>query len=97
MGSTEKVLRKLKEKALPTLNFIAGILPMTEKKALSLQSLSAIIDKEGKYIVSLKTGTHTIAVKVVDNNGLENIEIIKLKINRTVEQVKEMEIRVYCA
>jgi site-specific DNA-methyltransferase (adenine-specific) len=49
---------------------------------------SIIIDKEGKQIVSLKTGTHTIAVKVVDNDGLENIEIIKLKINGAVEQVK---------
>jgi DNA modification methylase len=48
---------------------------------------SIIIDKEGKQIVSLKTGTHTIAVKVVDNDGLENMEIIKLKINGVVEQV----------
>jgi hypothetical protein len=34
----------------------------------------------------LKTGTHNIAVKVVDNDGLENIEIIKLKINGAVER-----------
>jgi hypothetical protein len=49
---------------------------------------SIIIDKEGKQITSLKTGTHTIAVKVVDNDGLENVEVIKLKINGVVEQVK---------
>jgi site-specific DNA-methyltransferase (adenine-specific) len=49
---------------------------------------SIIIDKEGKQIVSLKTGTHNIAVKVVDNDGLENMEIIKLKINGVVEQIK---------
>jgi hypothetical protein len=48
---------------------------------------SIIIDKEGKQMVSLKTGTHTIAVKVVDNDGLENREIIKLKINGIVEQI----------
>jgi hypothetical protein len=42
---------------------------------------SVIMDKEGKQIISLKTGTHNIAVKVVDNDGLENIEVIKLKIN----------------
>jgi hypothetical protein len=47
---------------------------------------SIIIDKDGKQIVSLKTGTHTIAVKVVDNNGLENMEIITLKINGVVER-----------
>jgi hypothetical protein len=49
---------------------------------------SIIIDKEGKQIVSLKTGTHNIAVKVIDNDGLENMEVIKLKINGMVEQVK---------
>ncbi|MDR2193758.1 MAG: site-specific DNA-methyltransferase [Treponema sp.] len=48
---------------------------------------SIIIDKDGRQIVSLKTGTHTIAVKVVDNDGLENVEIIKLKINGVVEQI----------
>jgi site-specific DNA-methyltransferase (adenine-specific) len=48
---------------------------------------SVIIDKEGKQIVCLKTGTHTIAVKVVDNDGLDNIETIKLKINGMVQQV----------
>ena len=42
---------------------------------------SVIIDKEGKQTIVLKTGTHNIAVKVVDNDGLENIEVVKLKIN----------------
>jgi hypothetical protein len=49
---------------------------------------SDIIDKEGKQIVPLKTGTHTIAVKVADNDSLEDMEVIKLKINGAVEQVK---------
>jgi DNA modification methylase len=51
---------------------------------------SIIIDKEGRQIAALKAGTHTIAVKVVDNDGLENIEIIKLSINGAVEQSKEV-------
>ena len=46
---------------------------------------SVIIDKEGKQILTLKAGTHTIAVKVVDNDGLENTEIVALKINGVVE------------
>ncbi|GMO43878.1 MAG: hypothetical protein Pg6C_05770 [Treponemataceae bacterium] len=46
-----------------------------------------IIDKEGRQCVSLKAGTHTIAVKVVDNDGLENTEVITLKINGAVEQI----------
>jgi len=47
-----------------------------------------IIDKEGKQILSLKVGKHSIAVKVVDNDGLENTEIVELKINGIVEKVK---------
>jgi site-specific DNA-methyltransferase (adenine-specific) len=48
---------------------------------------SVIIDKEGKQTLTLKTGTHYIAVKVVDNDGLENTEIVQLKINGIVEKV----------
>jgi len=47
---------------------------------------SVIIDKEGKQSVSLKTGIHSIAVKVVDNDGLENTEVVQLKINGVVEK-----------
>ncbi|MDR0525963.1 MAG: hypothetical protein LBG90_08870, partial [Spirochaetaceae bacterium] len=46
-----------------------------------------IIDKEGKQIISLKTGRHSIAVKVVDNEGLENMETIGLNINGAVKQI----------
>jgi len=49
---------------------------------------SVIIDKEGKQILTLKTGTHIIAVKVVDNDGLENTEVVQLKINGVMEKVK---------
>jgi hypothetical protein len=49
---------------------------------------SVIIDKEGKQILTLKTGTHTIAVKVIDNDGLENMETVKLKINGEIEREK---------
>jgi DNA modification methylase len=48
---------------------------------------TVIIDKEGKQILTLKTGKHIIAVKVIDNDGLENIEILTLKINGEIEQV----------
>ena len=46
---------------------------------------AVMIDKEGKQIVKLKAGEHSIAVKVVDNDGLESIEAIKLKVNGKVE------------
>ena len=44
------------------------------------------MDKEGKQTVSLKPGTHHIAVKVVGNNGLENTEIVKLTVNGEVKR-----------
>ncbi|MDR2126205.1 MAG: site-specific DNA-methyltransferase [Prevotellaceae bacterium] len=45
-----------------------------------------MLDKEGKQTTKLKAGLHNIAVKVVDNDGLESIEVIKLKVNGTVER-----------
>ena len=45
-----------------------------------------MIDKEGKQTVKLKAGLHHIAVKVVDNDGLESVEVIKLKVNGAVER-----------
>jgi len=45
-----------------------------------------IIDKHGKQQHKFKAGQHNIAVKVVDNDGLDNIEVIKLKVNGTVER-----------
>jgi len=35
-----------------------------------------MIDKEGKQIVILKAGLHNIAIKVVNNDDLESVEIV---------------------
>ena len=43
-------------------------------------------DKDGKQNYKFKAGTHNVAVKVVDNEGLDNIEIIKLKVNGEVKR-----------
>jgi len=45
-----------------------------------------MLDKEGKQTLRLKAGQHSIAVKVVDNDGLESIEVVKLKVNGKVER-----------
>jgi len=45
-----------------------------------------IIDKQGTQRHKFKPGIHHIAVKVVDNEGLDNIEVVKLKVNGTVER-----------
>jgi hypothetical protein len=44
------------------------------------------MDKEGRQVIPLKAGTHNIAVKVVDNDGLENIVVVWLRINGWVER-----------
>jgi len=44
-----------------------------------------MIDKEGKQIAKFKAGLHSIAVKVVDNDGLESVEVIKLKTNGIIK------------
>lgn len=40
-------------------------------------------DKDGKQIHNFKSGTHCIAVMVIDNDGLENMEILHFKVNGT--------------
>ena len=47
---------------------------------------SVIIDKSGKQTAQFKAGMHVIAVKVVDNDGMESVEIIKLKVNGKIER-----------
>jgi hypothetical protein len=44
-----------------------------------------MIDKAGKQTATFKAGQYDIAVKVVDNDGLESMEIIKLKVNGKME------------
>jgi DNA modification methylase len=45
-----------------------------------------LLDKQGKQTHKFNAGLHQIAVKVVDNDGLENIEVIKLKVNGVLER-----------
>ncbi len=43
-----------------------------------------LLDKDGKQTRKFQAGSHSIAVKVFDNEGLENIEIVRLKVNGVV-------------
>jgi len=45
-----------------------------------------LLDRKGEQTWKFKAGLHLIAVKVVDNDGLENIETIRLKVNGVVER-----------
>ena len=44
-----------------------------------------MIDKIGKQTAKFKAGLYNVAVKVIDNDGLESIEVIKLRVNGKVE------------
>jgi hypothetical protein len=48
---------------------------------------TVMIDKTGKAIHTFKAGEHTIAVKAVDNEGLESVETFKLKVNGVVKKM----------
>ena len=47
-----------------------------------------MIDKIGQQNHLFKAGTHCIAVKVVDNEGLESLETISLTVNGVVKENK---------
>ena len=46
-----------------------------------------MIDKEGRQSYVFKVGMHTIAVKAVDNEGLESLETVQLKVNGVIEKL----------
>ena len=48
---------------------------------------SVMIDKAGRQTHMFKAGVHTVAVKVVDPEGLESIETVKLKINGVIKKL----------
>lgn len=45
-----------------------------------------LLDKTGEQTWRFKPGLHRVAVKVVDNEGLENMEIVRLRVNGKVER-----------
>ena len=50
-------------------------------------SAEILRDTQGKQTKTFKAGEYKIAVKVIDNEGLENTEIIKLKVNGKIEKL----------
>ena len=48
---------------------------------------AVIREMEGYQSHQFKAGVHTIAVKAVDNEGLESIETLKLKVNGVVRKM----------
>ncbi len=46
---------------------------------------SVMIDKDGRHTHKFKAGAHSIGVKAVDNEGLEAVEVVKIKVNGEVE------------
>jgi len=47
---------------------------------------SVMVDYEGKQTYQFSAGEHIVAVKAVDDEGLESIEMIKLKVNGVVKR-----------
>ena len=48
---------------------------------------TVMIDKDGCVKHTFKAGVHTVAVKVIDNEGLECIETVRLKVNGVVRKM----------
>ena len=48
---------------------------------------SVMIDKEGRQNHTFKVGVHTVAVKIIVNDGLESVETVKLKVNEIIKKL----------
>ncbi len=88
LGLNTKQLREIAFEAMGEsdagIEFYAWDWNYDESKAIFKPSI--LRDKEGKQIRGFASGTHCIAVKVVDNDGLENIQVVTLKINGVIYQ-----------
>jgi hypothetical protein len=59
---------------------------MSINKLIEEFKFSIIRGTDGKQQHTLEARLHTIAINVLDNDGLENIETIKLNVSGTVER-----------
>ncbi len=89
LGTDSKKLREIEFIATAEsesgIEFFAWDFNYNSEKGFTAEIL---LDKEGKHNYKFKAGSYSIAVKVIDNEGLENIEIIKLKINGIIQTQK---------
>jgi len=86
LGTDKKELREIEFTATAEsesgIEFFAWDFDYNPEKGFNAE---VFLDKEGKQSFKFKAGSYSIAVKVIDNEGLENIEIVKLKINGVVK------------
>ena len=86
LGTDKKELREIEFTATAEsesgIEFFAWDFDYNPEKGFNAE---VFLDKEGKQTYKFKAGSYSIAVKVIDNEGLENIEIVKLKINGVVK------------
>ncbi len=87
LGTDNKKLRKIefiaKAESESGIEFFAWNWKFNQEKGFSPEIL---LDKKGKQTYKFKAGSHKIAIKVIDTEGLENIEIINLTVNGKVKQ-----------
>jgi DNA modification methylase len=90
LGLDAKKLREIAFSATASSNsgieFYAWDFNYTAEKGFQADIM---IDKTGIQTQRFKAGTYRIAVKVVDNDGLESIEVITLKVNGQVQLLTE--------
>jgi len=68
------------------INFYSWDCDYDEKKGFKS---SAMVDYVGKQTHQFNAGEYTIAVKAVDNDGLESIEVFKIKVNGVVRKLQK--------
>ena len=81
-GATIEFTAKCQSEA--GIEFFSWDFKYDEKKGFKA---SVIRETEGCQSHQFKAGMHTIAVKVVDNEGLESIETVKLKVNGVIKKL----------
>ena len=87
IGIDENGLREIEFKATNGNNLAFYSWDFNFDNNSSIFKPNIIRDTEGLQSFKFKPGIHNIAIKVIDNEGLESIEVIKLKINGDVKKI----------
>jgi hypothetical protein len=81
LGDNLEILKTLESES--EINFYSWDFDFDETKGFKA---SMMVDDEGKQTHHFKAGEYGIAVKAVDNDGLESVATFKIKVNGIVKK-----------
>jgi DNA modification methylase len=81
LGDCLEVMRQMQSETVDLIYLDPPFFSNRNYEVIWGDKAEVLLDRTGTQTNKFKPGYHTIAVKAIDHEGLEAIEVIKLKIN----------------